>query len=122
MGDYCTNWHRIEDHGKSTTGGRGQARQATLQPYRRCPPDLASTSVFRLPRPQLLVLVRVDQDQNVAHPQLLSLTNQLKAGKGLTIVGSVLDGTFLDNHLQVQRAEEVCPAEPPLADLPLCPA
>lgn len=58
----------------------------------------------------------------MAHPQLLSLTNQLKAGKGLTIVGSVLDGTFLDNHLQVQRAEEVSPAGPPTGDLPLCPA
>ncbi|XP_019365281.1 PREDICTED: solute carrier family 12 member 5 [Gavialis gangeticus] len=57
-------------------------------------------------RPQLLVLVRVDQDQNVAHPQLLSLTSQLKAGKGLTIVASVLEGTFLDNHPQAQRAEE----------------
>uniref|UniRef100_A0A803TNR0 Solute carrier family 12 member 5 n=1 Tax=Anolis carolinensis TaxID=28377 RepID=A0A803TNR0_ANOCA len=57
-------------------------------------------------RPQLLVLVRVDQDQNVVHPQLLSFTSQLKAGKGLTIVGSVLEGTFLDNHPQVQRAEE----------------
>ncbi|XP_061486685.1 solute carrier family 12 member 5 isoform X2 [Rhineura floridana] len=57
-------------------------------------------------RPQLLVLVRVDQDQTVVHPQLLSFINQLKAGKGLTIVGSVLEGTFLDNHLQVQRAEE----------------
>jgi hypothetical protein len=53
------------------------------------------------------VLVRVDQDQNVVHPQLLSLTSQLKAGKGLTIVGSVLEGTFLDNHPQAQRAEEV---------------
>ncbi|CAO2577724.1 Solute carrier family 12 member 5 [Lemmus lemmus] len=57
-------------------------------------------------RPQLLVLVRVDQDQNVVHPQLLSLTSQLKAGKGLTIVGSVLEGTFLENHPQAQRAEE----------------
>lgn len=57
-------------------------------------------------RPQLLVLVRVDQDQNVVHPQLLSLTNQLKAGKGLTIVGSVLEGTYLENHPQAQRAEE----------------
>nr|XP_020662712.1 solute carrier family 12 member 5 [Pogona vitticeps] len=57
-------------------------------------------------RPQILVLVRVDQDQNVVHPQLLSFTNQLKAGKGLTIVGSVLEGTFLDNQPQVQRAEE----------------
>lgn len=53
------------------------------------------------------MLVRVDQDQNVVHPQLLSLTSQLKAGKGLTIVGSVLEGTFLDNHPQAQRAEEV---------------
>lgn len=53
------------------------------------------------------MLVRVDQDQNVVHPQLLSLTSQLKAGKGLTIVGSVLEGTFLENHPQAQRAEEV---------------
>ncbi|OXB57607.1 hypothetical protein ASZ78_010569 [Callipepla squamata] len=57
-------------------------------------------------RPQLLVLVRVDQEQNVVHPQLLSFTSQLKAGKGLTIVASVLEGTFLDNHPQAQRAEE----------------
>ncbi|XP_029816282.1 solute carrier family 12 member 5 [Manacus vitellinus] len=57
-------------------------------------------------RPQLLVLVRGDQEQNVVHPQLLSFTSQLKAGKGLTIVASVLEGTFLDNHPQAQRAEE----------------
>ncbi|OCT60495.1 solute carrier family 12 member 5 isoform X2 [Xenopus laevis] len=57
-------------------------------------------------RPQLLVLVRVDQDQNVVHPQLLSLTSQMKAGKGLTIVGSVVEGTYLENHPQCQRAEE----------------
>ncbi|KAK2497618.1 hypothetical protein MC885_010112 [Smutsia gigantea] len=36
-----------------------------------------------------------------AHQEL-----ELKAGKGLTIVGSVLEGTFLDNHPQAQRAEE----------------
>lgn len=66
-----------------------------------------SRDLCTLCRPQLLVLVRVDQDQNVVHPQLLSLTSQLKAGKGLTIVGSVLEGTFLDNHPQAQRAEEV---------------
>uniref|UniRef100_A0A8C3JC72 Solute carrier family 12 member 5 n=1 Tax=Calidris pygmaea TaxID=425635 RepID=A0A8C3JC72_9CHAR len=57
-------------------------------------------------RPQLLVLVRGDQEQNVVHPQLLSFTSQLKAGKGLTIVASVLEGTFLDNHPQAQKAEE----------------
>ncbi|KAJ8367503.1 hypothetical protein AAFF_G00317060 [Aldrovandia affinis] len=57
-------------------------------------------------RPQLLVLVGVDSEQNVEQPRLLSLTNQLKAGKGLTIVGTSLEGTFLNNHPEAQRAEQ----------------
>ncbi|KAJ8260454.1 hypothetical protein GJAV_G00182370 [Gymnothorax javanicus] len=57
-------------------------------------------------RPQLLVLVSVDAEQNVEQPRLLSLTNQLKAGKGLTIVGTALVGTFLENHPQSQSAEQ----------------
>uniref|UniRef100_A0A8D0CF37 Solute carrier family 12 member 5a n=1 Tax=Scleropages formosus TaxID=113540 RepID=A0A8D0CF37_SCLFO len=57
-------------------------------------------------RPQLLVLVSVDAEQNVEQPRMLSLTCQLKAGKGLTIVGTALEGTFLDNHPQAQRAEQ----------------
>uniref|UniRef100_A0A669CVC7 Solute carrier family 12 member 5 n=1 Tax=Oreochromis niloticus TaxID=8128 RepID=A0A669CVC7_ORENI len=57
-------------------------------------------------RPQLLVLVSTDAEQNVEQPRLLSLTNQLKAGKGLTIVGTALGGTFLDNYEQAQRAEQ----------------
>uniref|UniRef100_A0A8C5GP72 Solute carrier family 12 member 5-like n=1 Tax=Gouania willdenowi TaxID=441366 RepID=A0A8C5GP72_GOUWI len=57
-------------------------------------------------RPQLLVLVSTDGEQNVEQPRLLSLTNQLKAGKGLTIVGTALEGTFLKNFEQSQRAEQ----------------
>uniref|UniRef100_A0A8C6PA15 Solute carrier family 12 member 5a n=1 Tax=Nothobranchius furzeri TaxID=105023 RepID=A0A8C6PA15_NOTFU len=57
-------------------------------------------------RPQLLVLVSTDAEQNVEQPRLLSLTNQLKAGKGLTIVGTALEGTYLANHEQAQRAEQ----------------
>uniref|UniRef100_A0A6Q2Z9C3 Solute carrier family 12 member 5a n=1 Tax=Esox lucius TaxID=8010 RepID=A0A6Q2Z9C3_ESOLU len=57
-------------------------------------------------RPQLLVLVSTDAEQNVEQPRLLSLTNQLKAGKGLTIVGTALEGTYLENHPQAQRAEQ----------------
>uniref|UniRef100_A0A8C5FCX7 Solute carrier family 12 member 5b n=1 Tax=Gadus morhua TaxID=8049 RepID=A0A8C5FCX7_GADMO len=57
-------------------------------------------------RPQLLVLVSMDGEQNVEQPRLLSLTNQLKAGKGLTIVGTALEGTYLLNHEQAQRAEQ----------------
>uniref|UniRef100_A0A8D3D2G3 Solute carrier family 12 member 5b n=1 Tax=Scophthalmus maximus TaxID=52904 RepID=A0A8D3D2G3_SCOMX len=57
-------------------------------------------------RPQILVLVSVDADQNVEQPRLLSLTNQLKAGKGLTIVGTAVQGTFLDNYTEAQRADQ----------------
>lgn len=57
--------------------------------------------------PQILVLVSVDEEQNVEQPRLLSLTNQLKAGKGLTIVGTSVQGTFLDSYTEAQRADQV---------------
>ncbi|XP_040833309.1 solute carrier family 12 member 7 isoform X2 [Ochotona curzoniae] len=57
-------------------------------------------------RPQVLVMLTLDDEQGVTHPRLLSFTSQLKAGKGLTIVGSVLEGTYLDKHVEAQRAEE----------------
>ncbi|KAG8133148.1 hypothetical protein E2320_010960 [Naja naja] len=57
-------------------------------------------------RPQVLVLLNLDSEQLVKHPRLLSFTCQLKAGKGLTIVGSVLPGTYLDKYAEVERAEE----------------
>lgn len=66
-----------------------------------------SRSLLPLFRPQLLTLVSTDAEQNVEQPRLLSLTNQLKAGKGLTIVGTALVGTFLENYEQSQRAEQV---------------
>ena len=58
-------------------------------------------------RPQILVLVSVDAEQNVEQPRILSLTNQLKAGKGLTIVGTNVVGTFLNNYADAQRADQV---------------
>uniref|UniRef100_A0A668AGD1 Solute carrier family 12 member 7 n=1 Tax=Myripristis murdjan TaxID=586833 RepID=A0A668AGD1_9TELE len=57
-------------------------------------------------RPQLLVLLNVDADQVVKHPRLLSFTTQLKAGKGLTIVGNVLEGTYLTKDAEAKRAEQ----------------
>ncbi|KAM6981224.1 solute carrier family 12 member 5 [Aplochiton taeniatus] len=57
-------------------------------------------------RPQLLVLVSTDSEQNVEQPRLLSLTNQLKAGKGLTIVGTALKGTYLENYEQSNKADQ----------------
>ncbi|KAM6971314.1 solute carrier family 12 member 7 isoform 2-T2 [Tautogolabrus adspersus] len=57
-------------------------------------------------RPQVLVLLNVDSDQGVKHPRLLSLTTQLKAGKGLTIVGNVLEGTYLTKEAEAKKAEQ----------------
>ncbi|KAM9333742.1 LOW QUALITY PROTEIN: solute carrier family 12 member 7-like [Pholidichthys leucotaenia] len=57
-------------------------------------------------RPQLLVLLNVDSDQAVKHPRLLSFTTQLKAGKGLTIVGNVLQGTYLTKEAEAKKAEQ----------------
>ncbi|XP_048832822.1 solute carrier family 12 member 7 isoform X5 [Brienomyrus brachyistius] len=57
-------------------------------------------------RPQLLVLLNLDSELAVKHPRLLSLTTQLKAGKGLTIVGSVLEGTYLTKGLEAKRADQ----------------
>lgn len=67
----------------------------------------AVNSAFILHRPQILVLVSMDSELNVEQPRLLSLTSQLKAGKGLTIVGAALEGTYLENLPQGQQAEQV---------------
>lgn len=54
-----------------------------------------------------MVLLNLDSDQGVKHPRLLSLTTQLKAGKGLTIVGYVLEGTYLTKDTESKKAEQV---------------
>lgn len=58
-------------------------------------------------RPQLLVLLNMDSEQVVKHPRLLSFTTQLKAGKGLTIVGNILEGTYLAKEAEAKKAEQV---------------
>lgn len=59
-------------------------------------------------RPQVLVLCKLDSDLQVKHPRLLTFTTQLKAGKGLTIVSSVLEGTFMSRSTDAKAAEQVC--------------
>lgn len=59
-------------------------------------------------RPQVLVLCKLDSDLQVRHPRLLTFTTQLKAGKGLTIVCSVLEGTFMNRSTHAKTAEQVC--------------
>lgn len=57
-------------------------------------------------RPQLLVLLKLDEDLHVKYPRLLTFASQLKAGKGLTIVGSVIQGNFLDSYGETQASEQ----------------
>lgn len=60
-----------------------------------------------LSRPQVLVLLKLDEDLHVKYPRLLTFVSQLKAGKGLTIVGSVIQGQFLDSYGETQASEQV---------------
>ncbi|XP_058868445.1 solute carrier family 12 member 6-like isoform X2 [Acipenser ruthenus] len=57
-------------------------------------------------RPQLLVLLKLDEDLHVKYPRLLTFASQLKAGKGLTIVGSVIVGNFLESYGEALAAEQ----------------
>ncbi|KAM7378796.1 hypothetical protein PAMP_004394 [Pampus punctatissimus] len=57
-------------------------------------------------RPQLLVLCKLNSDLMVKHPRLLSFTTQLKAGKGLTIVCSVLEGTYMTRGNDAKTGEQ----------------
>lgn len=55
----------------------------------------------------MLVLCKLDSDLAVKHPRLLSFTSQLKAGKGLTIVCSVLEGTYMTRGNDTKTGEQV---------------
>uniref|UniRef100_A0AAY4AS66 Solute carrier family 12 member 7a n=1 Tax=Denticeps clupeoides TaxID=299321 RepID=A0AAY4AS66_9TELE len=57
-------------------------------------------------RPQVLVLLKLDSDLVVKHPRLLSFTTQLKAGKGLTIVSSVLEGAYMNRGADAKLSEQ----------------
>uniref|UniRef100_A0AAY4CT37 Solute carrier family 12 member 6 n=1 Tax=Denticeps clupeoides TaxID=299321 RepID=A0AAY4CT37_9TELE len=58
-------------------------------------------------RPQVLVLLKLDEDAHVKSPRLLTFASQLKAGKGLTIVGTVISGNFLHSYGEALAAEQV---------------
>ncbi|XP_059210306.1 solute carrier family 12 member 6-like isoform X2 [Centropristis striata] len=57
-------------------------------------------------RPQVLVLLKLDEDAHVKSPRLLTFASQLKAGKGLTIVGTVVSGNFLQSYGEALAAEQ----------------
>lgn len=70
-------------------------------------PTVMSQHTRFSPRPQLLVLLKLDEDAHVKSPRLLTFASQLKAGKGLTIVGTVVSGNFLQSYGEALAAEQV---------------
>ncbi|KRY57670.1 Solute carrier family 12 member 6, partial [Trichinella britovi] len=59
-------------------------------------------------RPQLLVLVNLEAYQDVQNNKLMHFANQLKKGRGLTIVAAVMNGNIL--HEKDRKAAELLKA------------
>lgn len=57
-------------------------------------------------RPQILILSKLDDKLNVKHKRLFTLAAQLKAGKGLTIGVSVVEGEFGKMYGESQAARQ----------------
>lgn len=59
-------------------------------------------------RPQILVFVSIDESNlNAAKDRkILTFASQLKAGKGLTMVGTILEGELRHRHPEVQAAKQ----------------
>ncbi|XP_077976194.1 solute carrier family 12 member 4-like isoform X2 [Styela clava] len=57
-------------------------------------------------RPQLLILMKLDDELKPKHKQMLSFAQQLKAGKGFMLVSSVIEGNFMEKFPEAQAAEQ----------------
>ncbi|XP_048576392.1 solute carrier family 12 member 6 isoform X1 [Nematostella vectensis] len=57
-------------------------------------------------RPQILILCKLDESLQPQSRRLLSLASQLKHGKGLSIVGSVLEGEYQNLVTDITSAKE----------------
>ncbi|XP_043191237.1 solute carrier family 12 member 4-like isoform X4 [Amphibalanus amphitrite] len=55
-------------------------------------------------RPQLLIFAKLDSELNLKYPKLITFASQLKAGKGLTMITTVLEGEFSKTYGEAQAA------------------
>lgn len=58
-------------------------------------------------RPQILILLKLNETFQPKYPKLLTFSGQLKAGKGLTIVVSVIEGSFGQNAEKAETAKKL---------------
>lgn len=56
-------------------------------------------------RPQILVLCKLNNELLPKHRKLIAFASQLKAGKGLTLVSSVIEGDFNQKYSEAQAAK-----------------
>eukprot|EP01063_Lacrimia_lanifica_P014161 TRINITY_DN20802_c0_g1_i1.p1 TRINITY_DN20802_c0_g1~~TRINITY_DN20802_c0_g1_i1.p1 ORF type:complete len:1209 (+),score=428.75 TRINITY_DN20802_c0_g1_i1:55-3627(+) len=57
-------------------------------------------------RPQLMVLAKTDGDGLVAHPRLLAVADQMKAGKGLVVYCAIVEGDLMGHKEQMKSAND----------------
>ncbi|XP_069112002.1 solute carrier family 12 member 4-like isoform X2 [Argopecten irradians] len=57
-------------------------------------------------RPQILVLMKLDENLQPKYPNMINFASQLKAGKGLTLVNSVVEGDFKERYADAQAAKQ----------------
>ncbi|XP_033625955.1 solute carrier family 12 member 4-like isoform X2 [Asterias rubens] len=57
-------------------------------------------------RPQILVLCKLKEDLTPKYRRLLTFASQLKAGRGLSLVSSVIEADFLTKFGEAQAAEQ----------------
>uniref|UniRef100_T1IJ08 Solute carrier family 12 member 4 n=1 Tax=Strigamia maritima TaxID=126957 RepID=T1IJ08_STRMM len=57
-------------------------------------------------RPQILVLCKLNEEFLPKYKKMISFASQLKAGKGLTLVCSVIEGEFVKNYGEAQAAKQ----------------
>ncbi|KAL3859055.1 hypothetical protein ACJMK2_009291 [Sinanodonta woodiana] len=57
-------------------------------------------------RPQILILFKLDENLIPKYPELVTFASQLKAGKGLTLVSTVLEGNYQERYADAQAARQ----------------
>lgn len=58
-------------------------------------------------RPQILILAKLDDQLIPRYGNMFAFASQLKAGKGLIIAASVLEGKFVDKVGEVAASKQV---------------
>ena len=58
-------------------------------------------------RPQILILMKLTPELQPKYRKMLTFSTQLKAGKGLTLVASAIEGDISEKYAEMQAAKEV---------------